>query len=158
VLTAAHCAFNYSSTETFFDAPVAQPADTRVAIGSLSSSDRSLVGVKRIVIHPNYDSLTFMNDLALIELERPLRISSSIQPITISNSTLSPGQEVTAAGWGQTENQPSSSILLQVHLKISNVDLCRAERPSFIDNDGPQLCTGQTPGHDTCPGDSGGPL
>lgn len=64
------------------------------------------VGVAEIIV-PRYDEFSFVNDIALIRLERKVPFSSFIKPICLprseKDSGLVPGNLLTVAGWGQTD-------------------------------------------------------
>lgn len=64
------------------------------------------VGVAEILV-PRYDVFSFVNDIALIRLERKVPFSSFIKPICLprnaEDSGLVPGNQLTVAGWGQTD-------------------------------------------------------
>ena len=57
--------------------------------------------VKDTYVHPNYGAGTFDNDLALLELERPVTFQEHILPICLppeENNYV--GDVATVAGWG----------------------------------------------------------
>lgn len=64
------------------------------------------IGVAEVLV-PRYDVFTFVNDIALIRLERTVPFSSFIKPICLPRSAedsgLKPGNLLTVAGWGQTD-------------------------------------------------------
>ncbi|KAK9762997.1 Enteropeptidase, variant 2 [Basidiobolus ranarum] len=154
IITAAHCTIN----ETTLTTTTVDPKVVKIALGGLEMKNRQIVGVDRVVIHKEYNPLSLANDIALIHLESPLPLFHLQQKIPISLQKIEPGQNVTVTGWGQTEVSQYSSRLLQVTLRVASIHRCRRERPDFNNHNGPQICTGLTPGRDTCPGDSGGPL
>ncbi|XP_013170756.1 PREDICTED: serine protease easter-like [Papilio xuthus] len=109
-----------------------------------------------------------LNDIGLLRLARPVdfsyRNSGSIcLPITkdLREKDLV-GERGVVAGWGMTENQTRSNILLKVELPIFSESLCNTHYKSDAPKVGPSrmtgtLCAGEI-GHDSCKGDSGGPL
>lgn len=64
------------------------------------------IGVAEIMV-PRYDVFSFVNDIALVRLERKVPFSSFIKPICLprnaEDSGLEPGNKLTVAGWGQTD-------------------------------------------------------
>ncbi len=83
VITAAHCVSGVA------------PSKVTVYAGSnVRFSGQSRVGSK-IVVHPNYDSSTKVNDIALIQLNTPLSMSGSIKSIcipSVSSARLAAGE------------------------------------------------------------------
>ncbi|ORX94890.1 trypsin-like serine protease [Basidiobolus meristosporus CBS 931.73] len=129
-----------------------------VSLGSLGIKGDIQANVRQIYPHPKYDPKKYKNDIALLELSEDLIFSQNLSRIPIDSSRITPNQLVIAAGWGQTESKHLSPQLLQVTLRTAPNQICRRDRPGFRSHNGPQICTGGTPGKDTCPGDSGGPL
>ncbi|KAK9760574.1 hypothetical protein K7432_015268 [Basidiobolus ranarum] len=157
IITAAHCIYRDTlSRGTSSDLIV--PDDITVSLGSLEMKGKIQVKVQKVYPHPKYDSVLFKDDLALLELNDELKFGQNLSRIPIDINKIIPNQPVIAAGWGQTESSLSSPQLLQVPLRTAPKQLCRKDRPRFQSHNGPQICTGRTPGRDTCPGDSGGPL
>ncbi|PVU87980.1 hypothetical protein BB559_005789 [Furculomyces boomerangus] len=145
LVTAAHCVHRTS------------PGDIRVTVGQLTFDPNSGSEIQRIVIHPGYETQRQTNDIALIQL----RDTVDFTPIKIETETVGDNEDVRAVGWGlmySSATRPAST-LQEVDLKTMPRDDCRSRLPTFEGNGvGKQLCTGNTPGRDTCSGDSGGPL
>ncbi|CAF3621566.1 unnamed protein product [Rotaria sordida] len=157
IITAAHCMEKV------------KPSDVIVYAGSnirfTGSQSRK---PSRIVVHPNYDSSAYTNDIALIELSFPLNMmDSSIHTLclpSVHSSILANGEwpvpntTVIAVGWGRMAGNGSSSMTLQqVTLQIIAYQVFTCS--SVINDRRLQLCAGVSDGSkDTCQGDSGGPL
>lgn len=67
------------------------------------------IGVKRIVIHSQWNPKNVNNDLALIELERPIDFDgkeSHVSPVCLGDSRLPnlDNQVGLISGWGKTTN------------------------------------------------------
>lgn len=192
-LTAAHCkpAF-FSSLEiilgkhkTFEDAPPpegsAMASIVKMAGKSFSSESSSLneidtdnwsrkhpvlqVLADTVIVHPNYDSKTLENDLALIKLKRPVPFREDIQPICLpSYNEDFTGLDGYATGWGLTDfdKRQLPDTLQIVRLPIISNKRCQSmykkagHDKEITDMD---LCAGYAKGGmDACEGDSGGPL
>lgn len=92
LLTAAQCCYSHHSD--WFS----------IAVGSHIKDDETVVNhsIKRITVHENYDAFVapFKHDIALIELDQPLKLSERVKVIPL-NSTLHDGEiEATASGFG----------------------------------------------------------
>lgn len=72
------------------------------------------MGIASILIHEDYDkSDSFRNDIALIRLDRPVDLTSSVTVVCLpQNAPFSGdlnGKDVTVVGWGMTRyNDPGS--------------------------------------------------
>lgn len=58
--------------------------------------------VKTVKIHPNFDAVTFENDLALIRLARPVQLAPNIVPICLAPAKDYTKLYATVSGWGTT--------------------------------------------------------
>lgn len=83
VITAAHCVDNQSRGLDKY----------RVYVG-----DGEEFLIERITPHPLYNSVFLKNDLALIELAKPILFSSTVQPIQLHRGDLEDGALVTVVG------------------------------------------------------------
>jgi trypsin len=116
--------------------------------------------VKRAIMHPDFDTTTLNNDIALLELSfaaktRPVKIASATTFASVGAT-----DSVTVVGWGVTyENAVfSSARLRQVDLPLIPLTNCQSY-PDYADVTDNQLCAGfPQGGKDSCQGDSGGPL
>uniref|UniRef100_A0A493SXF0 Peptidase S1 domain-containing protein n=1 Tax=Anas platyrhynchos platyrhynchos TaxID=8840 RepID=A0A493SXF0_ANAPP len=57
-------------------------------------------GVLRAFRHPAYDPTTLDNDLLLLQLDRPVRLSRAVQPLALPRSCARPGTSCLVSGWG----------------------------------------------------------
>jgi len=91
VLTAAHCVLARSVT------------DMSLVIGesNLNASNVSLHAISQIVIHPNYDSRTFANDVAMLQLSQPTQLEKLPLYTTVADAAVT-GLTAQFFGWGQT--------------------------------------------------------
>ncbi|CAK1540549.1 unnamed protein product [Leptosia nina] len=155
VLSAAHCYFGD------------HPSEWRVVLGSsMASSGGAAYKVSQLVWHPEYDSTTLNNDVALVKLQTNALLSSRVGVARIAgpNYVLKDGTVAYAVGWGATSSGGDASEQLQhVDVNLVNQHICD-ERYSSLNNwptitDG-MLCAGvlDVGGKDACQGDSGGPL
>lgn len=153
VLTAAHC-FRDPDTCDRFDASMFWIGTGTIDIGS---TDLELKVAARIVESPQYDCKTFANDLALVELSKPLANAGRVRlPSPQDAAThLAAGSVVMASGWGLTEEETNSRRLLKVDLKVAPTATCSSHYGAALPAG--SICAGGG-AFDTCRGDSGGPL
>ena len=127
--------------------------------------------VKRVVVHPNYNSLTFDYDVALIEIDGTFSFNTCVKPVKlISSQNAVPeatGNKVRVSGWGWTvPNQRTSSAnqLQSVDVSIisnqkagKQLDISYPAHPKLTQR---MIATGAngTDRKGACHGDSGGPL
>ena len=73
--------------------------------------------------HPNYDSITFLNDLAILKLSQPVTFTPYIQPACLPNPSygLYPSVDtsttVYASGWVSFEKRPFD-IFMDINFNI----------------------------------------
>ncbi|NXF91541.1 FA9 factor, partial [Eubucco bourcierii] len=119
--------------------------------------------VVKILPHPTYNATInkHHNDIALLELDRPLRFNSYVTPICLgnrefTNALLRHGMG-TVSGWGSTLFRGRPATVLQI-LKVPYVDrptCLKSTSTTILQN---MFCAGfSAGGSDTCGGDSGGP-
>ena len=118
ILTACHCVEGR------------KPDDIQVFSGSvdLGGKEALISDVNRIIRHKKYSDQTLDNDIALIELKKPLKFNRNINLIKIPNSTsensIKPGMEVIVSGWGITETGKRSRSLKKVEVNIISENNC----------------------------------
>nr|QZX63236.1 prophenoloxidase activating enzyme [Procambarus clarkii] len=151
VLTAAHCVRGFDHKTI------------SVRLGEYnfnqSSAGAQTFGVLKIKEHEAYDTTTYVNDLALITLEKSTEFNADIWPICLPEGDETyVDRQATVVGWGTIYyGGPVSSVLMEVSIPIwTNSDCDNAYEQDIIDK---QLCAGdKAGGKDSCQGDSGGPL
>lgn len=156
ILTAAHCVLGQSAS------------NIKVHCGTTNQTQLSngqFVQASQIIIHPNYNTTTSDNDIALIRLATPLSFNQNVKSIeyasdcNILNSNLNPGVIGTLTGWGATTGSPPfsvTSILKGVQMPIiSNSDANNLNGSSFSLSS--NMIAFYQVGSGAAPGDSGGP-
>jgi secreted trypsin-like serine protease len=133
VISAAHCFFS-----VYFDTSI-------VYIGNHYLNDRiEQRTISEVIRHPSY-ILTDgnPNDIVLLKLNESINIMT-YPPICLPTSetvTLElPGQSVTVAGWGITNQGIPSDVLLQTTLTILDPSIPACQ--PFINDTNKQLCVG----------------
>uniref|UniRef100_A0AAV2LD02 Peptidase S1 domain-containing protein n=1 Tax=Knipowitschia caucasica TaxID=637954 RepID=A0AAV2LD02_KNICA len=155
VLTAAHCFQNTKRRKW------------RVSLGreNLRGSNPNKItkAVKRIKIHPNYDSFTSDNDMALIRLSSAVTFTDYIRPVCLAatNSVFNAGVDSWVTGFGairEGEPLPFPETLQEVEVPVVGNRQCNCLNGvgTITDN---MICAGlKVGGKDSCQGDSGGPM
>ncbi|XP_065091121.1 chymotrypsin-1-like [Ochlerotatus camptorhynchus] len=154
ILTAAHCV-NYYST------PLVQSIQVGRSVISRDVDD-SVYLIDDVIIHPYYDAAnSYVNDVALIKLKRPLEFNESVQPVKLASkwSELDATDlDVTLIGWGLLETDGDLPTTLQKvdYFAVPN-DQCNEFHSRHIYPS--QICAALPEGgKGQCSGDSGGPL
>ncbi|EMP39522.1 Serine protease 27, partial [Chelonia mydas] len=159
VVSAAHC----------FDPSVAISA-YRVQLGEKrivsETPTKSFSSVTRIIPHPNYNSSTFLADIALVELENPIAFTAFISPVCLLNASVCvpAGDTCWVTGWGKI--RPEAEILQELEVLTIDSTVCNGcyrEALRKPEGDNPikddMMCSGSMEGYKgTAWGDSGGPL
>ncbi|XP_076765754.1 venom serine protease 34 isoform X2 [Xylocopa sonorina] len=152
VLTAGHCVYNRETNEL------------RIVVGEhdvdteKETNATRYHSVAKIIVHPNYDPATQLNDLALVQteydIEYNLKVGPACLPFQHSPDTFG-GSFVDILGWGSTDfAEAPSNVLLKVTVSvITNLQCSKSYRDITSD----QVCT-YTKGKDSCQMDSGGPI
>lgn len=153
ILTAAHCFPNTQSQLT-----------VRLGYQSLQSINANGVSrsVSQIIKHPQYNSDTNNNDIALLRLSSTVQFTDYIRPVCLAEVGSGFPAETTTwvTGWGNIRDGvslPSPGTLQEVSVPIvSNSDCNNAYNGKITSN---MICAGVARGgKDSCQGDSGGPL
>mmetsp|Transcript_6620 Transcript_6620/g.13404 ORF Transcript_6620/g.13404 Transcript_6620/m.13404 type:complete len:605 (-) Transcript_6620:980-2794(-) len=153
VVTAAHCL--YDSTQTF------QPSQAReVWLGGRTLTDyqaKEAIAVSQRIVHPQYDSSTEANDIALLKLATPAKTT----PVGVSLRSWEQlgSTACVIVGYGVTkfgENVPSNELRDAV-VNVIPPSQCSSLYPVQLSEG--MMCAGVLRGGvDSCTGDSGGPL
>uniref|UniRef100_A0A8C7WUC4 Zgc:100868 n=1 Tax=Oryzias sinensis TaxID=183150 RepID=A0A8C7WUC4_9TELE len=132
---------------------------------SLQGSNPNSVSqtVTTVIVHPNYNSNTNDNDIALLQLSSPVTFNNYITPVCLAstNSTFYSGVNTWVTGWGNIGSGvslPAPQTLQEVQVPIVGNRQCKCSygAGSITDN---MVCAGLLAGgKDSCQGDSGGPL
>ncbi|KAJ7990144.1 hypothetical protein DPEC_G00297280 [Dallia pectoralis] len=158
LVTAAHCVQDDAKTK------YSQPGVWEVYLGlhvqkqiGVHVQKRNLV---QVIPHMYYNSFTYDNDIALMQLDSPVTFSDYIRPICLPAPThiFPMGNSVWITGWGATrEGGSGASVLQKAQVRIINSTVCDTLMPGQITSR--MMCAGVlTGGVDACQGDSGGPL
>ncbi|XP_062136285.1 venom protease [Drosophila sulfurigaster albostrigata] len=152
VLTAAHCLENIKKDQLFVrlgEYNTHQLNETRARDFRIAS----------MVLHVDYDTHNYMNDIAMIRIERPTLFNTYIWPVCMPplNEDWS-GRNAIVMGWGtQKFNGAHSKVLMEANLPVWKQSDCQAAMVEHIPST--VICAGLPEGgQDSCQGDSGGPL
>jgi secreted trypsin-like serine protease len=154
VVTAAHCFGGMTL-----------PADTSnisVMLGTNNlAKAKETISVAEIIVHENFESLTYNNDIALLRLSTPATntpvasVSTTTAPLYATNTVAQ------VAGWGNTAYPDIlyPTALMKASVPVVSNDTCNQSvsyNNSITTN---MICAGYAAGGtDSCQGDSGGPL
>merc|ERR1719384_1137702 len=151
VLTAAHCADGAFYFDVWAGAHNVRESSEphRVEITSFNG-----------FTHPDWDSNTLSNDLALVELPSPIDFNDYIKPscLPASGDAAAEGDLVTVTGWGKPSDDAGGiSPVLRMVSDLPVISNSDCNDVYGIVGDG-VVCIDTTGGKGSCNGDSGGPL
>uniref|UniRef100_G3UDE5 Kallikrein-8-like n=1 Tax=Loxodonta africana TaxID=9785 RepID=G3UDE5_LOXAF len=108
--------------------------------------------------HPGYSTQTHVNDIMLVKLRSPVKLSSSMKGVTLPSRCERPGTQCTVSGWGTTSspNGEAASVTQCAHVNLVPRGECEVAYPNQITQN--MVCAGKKYGRDSCQGDSGGPV
>jgi trypsin len=153
VVTAAHCV---SST-------VASNYQWRCGHHSRTTPESwaRLYTPTRVVKHPNYNSRTIQNDIAIFQISTTdITFDNYVSPVcTPAVTDTYENKPSIATGWGTLASGGSvAAFHMEVTMPILTDDACKKKFGTNLDPK-TQICAGVTgENKDTCQGDSGGPL
>lgn len=154
ILTAGHCVYDLNG----------DVSDVALRAGSTSqSSGGQLAGLTWAAAHPQFDMLTLVYDVGLMQLDKALildDVSTRATRLVPVGKALTPGQLLTISGWGRLKATGADypDQLLAVMVPALPLDVCKglyATRNLLVDDT--MICAGFG-GKDSCKGDSGGPV
>ncbi|KAM9269039.1 LOW QUALITY PROTEIN: chymotrypsinogen B-like [Cariama cristata] len=156
VVTAAHCSVRTTDT---------------VVVGAydqdVPSSDEQKLVIEKVFKNPNFNMLTIRDDITLLKLATPARLSARVSPVCLPQATeeFPGGMTCVTTGWGLTNTYATETpaVLQQVALPLLTNAQCKQYWGYRIKDsmvcagaDGASSCDPCT--HPLPQGDSGGPL
>lgn len=118
-----------------------------------SGGQRSEHRVIRIIKHKDFSSTTLVNDIAILTLETPASISSTIKTVCLPTVDYDyTGERVTVSGWGAlSEGGGQPATLHEVEVKVWTNAQCKAQYdhriPGKIEDS--MICAAE-PNKDSC--------
>ncbi|XP_044514610.1 granzyme M-like [Gracilinanus agilis] len=121
-------------------------------------------GIKKAIPHPGYDEKSLENDIMLLQLDRKVKLNSTVQPVSLPRNLfvkpLQPGTKCIVAGWGQLRQDGQLAPTLQeLNVEVLDGRMCNNSRFWHGRITPKMLCVaGIQKGSGPCKGDSGSPL
>ena len=147
VLTAAHCVDIASSVVVVLGAHMLREEE--------STQVRVNVPGSGLVYHPDYDTRTLLNDVAMIKFSSAVTLNQFIRPIALAEGTGTfAGENAVLSGWGRFgSTQATSTFLRFVNLQVITNLACRIRFPTIIQDS--TICANGEGNVGGCNGDSG---
>ncbi|XP_023169870.2 trypsin alpha-3 isoform X2 [Drosophila hydei] len=158
VLTAAHCLFNTSKKR------YRKAKEFVVVMGTLNRYERNtgtiVSDVSSIAYMNTFTTDSMRDDVGVMFLRTGLPVNSThptVAPIQLATEPTPSGVTCQVAGWGRTEQNTLSNVLLTANVTTVRHATCATiYSGSLLPG---MLCAGRLRGGtDSCQGDSGGPL
>lgn len=159
VVTAAHCVRADLATALLGE---------HVIGNDLDGANPEEIEIVRKTKHMLYSPRSFGDDIAVLELARPVTWSTRVRPICLPSllpaltNTTEEGQGASIAGWGAINfHGPRSDTLLDGTVTVIGQQECATKLQSFrnIEIGRTKVCARDLKGSvDACQGDSGGPM
>ncbi|OXA60559.1 CLIP domain-containing serine protease 14D [Folsomia candida] len=175
ILTAGHCTQGFDDNFVLAEVRLGEhdtttDVDCNQDLGNICSLVEDFK-IERIITHPQHNTVTKQNDIALLRLNQDISFGSYfVQPICLpftaqyNLTALTPTEfnslTTTVAGWGRvwSDKTQGSSQLLQVAIPIVPMQQCQQLYRRRVTITPKQICAGGVLGKDSCSGDSGGAL
>eukprot|EP00111_Clytia_hemisphaerica_P002747 TCONS_00007727-protein len=160
VVTAAHCVNGMSLLTTNFTVKLGDH-DRRINEGE------QIIKVSKAVVHYSYENSReskFDNDIALLQLEQPIKFGRNVQPVCLPSQGDAPkvGSKCYITGWGKIGHQGGShTILQQLGLTVQSKETCAKHNSKIGKITDRMICAANfdtTKNQSGCHGDSGGPF
>ncbi|XP_042206460.1 trypsin-1-like isoform X2 [Homarus americanus] len=115
--------------------------------------------IKKIILHPDFNDQTYMNDIAIIKLMKPLHYTDHVQPLRLPPSGVKVEGECLVSGWGALEeNGQHVNTPKKLEVPIWSREDCSNSYNDYVIYES-MMCAGyEEGGKDACHRDSGGPL
>lgn len=96
IITSAYCVKNYTN-----------PDDLSVRYGSSNQNDvsRISVAVTKIIIHPDFDSVSLVNNIALVKVKEKIKFGDNVQPAKYPTNNTEEDETAYAIGWETTNGK-----------------------------------------------------
>ncbi|MFI8193166.1 trypsin-like serine protease [Streptomyces sp. NPDC085946] len=165
ILTAAHCLKGYDWHANGAVLTGTAQLPTTDEAGDTDLHGGTVSGVWRQWNHPSYNATTIDNDIAVLTLPNPVRVTPIRMTTSGDTASYAPGTSAKVYGWGRTSStsQDISETLKTATLPVQSDATCAGYYGAdFVK--GHMVCAGKpASGSDTgttsaCNGDSGGPL
>jgi len=148
IVTAAHCSVASLNGYTVV------AGEHRLNQNEGSEQERT---VSQIVRHPQYNSNTLANDIAVWRVNQPFTFNQYVAAANLAPEGFVPGSVLHVAGWGTlTSGGQLPSVLMRVNVPFVSDASCKQSYGQSEILPG-MICAGEG-GKDSCQGDSGGPL
>lgn len=93
LVTAAHCHKSKLTSN-----------DYRISIGAILQEEQgNLYTIKKFFVHPNFNAAKMLNDVALIQTEKPIILNKNVTTIELDREFIKEKISAIVAGWGKSD-------------------------------------------------------
>ncbi|KAG8581590.1 hypothetical protein GDO81_007728 [Engystomops pustulosus] len=165
IATAAHCLHHELEENTVLSQEdLITPSSFNIILGKhktwKTDDTEQVLQAKTLILHPKYNSSTFQNDLALLELSSKASLNDYVMPVCLPEMQVQADEYVVVSGWGKQFLQRQPEALMEIEIPVVADDECKVgfrKIGRVLTED--MICAGfKQGGRDACSGDSGGPM
>merc|ERR1712130_161976 len=158
-VTASHCFYNTEGVLTVTKDTMSLVLGVHDLTGT-TDTNRQVLTIEEIVIHPSFNFSDITNDIALLKLTPSVDLDAWSPACLPKSGADFTGQNGWVYGWGVTseEGEYLADKLLELEVPIVSNSVCATAMSSHGNVTSGMLCAGGENGRDACGGDSGGPL
>uniref|UniRef100_A0A1I8NTN9 Peptidase S1 domain-containing protein n=1 Tax=Stomoxys calcitrans TaxID=35570 RepID=A0A1I8NTN9_STOCA len=150
VVTASHCLMNLEG-----------PHELKVRLGATEyNTGGELVSVKSFRMHENFDTELRTNDVGVVKLSSPVRESSRVRYIKLTEKTPPTGTRGTITGWGASCFLVCDLVthLQEVEVEIIDYKTCASSEYNYGSEVRETMVCTYAVEKGSCQSDSGGPV
>merc|ERR1719239_523738 len=159
-VTASHCFYNTDGVLTVTKDSMSLVLGVHDRTGT-TDTNRKVLTIEEIVLHPSYNHANSANDIALLKLSESVDLDAWSPACLPTSGADFTGQNGWVYGWGKTSELGASLAdkLLELEVPIVSDSVCAsAMSAQGVSITSDMLCAGGEDGKDACGGDSGGPF
>nr|XP_022905887.1 chymotrypsin-1-like [Onthophagus taurus] len=153
ILTVAHCAYDGLHE-------ILPKENMKIVLGKTSTENGTIYDIQGLIIHENFDNLTYANDIGLIRTLNSIIFGKNVAPMVLRrkaviDKSFNDNATVSWFGFPTSEMNSSDETFLIANVRSIPIDVCRN---TFVAVSLRHICMSSVATDGNCNEDSGGPL